>query len=65
MPGRPTARPTLYGAGYVTGNIVGISKGSKNPEAAWELLKYLTTDTDALVEALQRPARTCRRPRPR
>ena len=39
-----------YGGGYITGNIVGIGKGSKNPEAAWALIKYLTTDTDALVK---------------
>ena len=39
-----------YGSGYVTGNIIGIGKGSDNPEAAWELIKYLTTDTDAIVE---------------
>jgi multiple sugar transport system substrate-binding protein len=43
-------KPDLYGAGYVTGTIGGISRGSKNPEAAWELLKYLTTDTDAVVK---------------
>jgi len=42
--------PDMYGAGYVTGTIAGISKGAKNPEAAWELLKYLTTDTDAVVK---------------
>jgi multiple sugar transport system substrate-binding protein len=48
----PTAddKTNLYGAGYVTGNIIGISKGSKNPAAAWELLKYLTTDTAAMVK---------------
>jgi multiple sugar transport system substrate-binding protein len=48
----PTAdgHTELYGGGYLTGNIVGISKGSKNPELAWALLKYLTTDTDALVK---------------
>lgn len=40
----------LYGAGYITGNIAGISKGSKNPELAWALLKYLTTDTGAIVK---------------
>ena len=40
----------LYGAGYITGNIAGIAKGSKNPELAWALLKYLTTDTDAIVK---------------
>jgi multiple sugar transport system substrate-binding protein len=40
----------LNGGGYITGNIGGISKGSKNPELAWALLKYLTTDTDAVVK---------------
>jgi len=39
----------LQGGGYITGNIGGISKGSKNPELAWALLKYLTTNTDAVV----------------
>jgi multiple sugar transport system substrate-binding protein len=48
----PTAddHTDLYGGGYMTGNIIGISKGSKNPELAWALLKYLTTDTDAVVK---------------
>lgn len=48
----PTAdnHTELYGGGYITGNIAGISKGSKNPEAAWALLKYLTTDTGAIVK---------------
>ena len=40
----------LYGGGYVTGNIIGIGKGSQNPEAAWLLMKYLTTDTSAMVK---------------
>ncbi len=40
-------KSSLYGSGYITGNVIGISRGSKNPEAAWELIKYLTTDTDA------------------
>jgi multiple sugar transport system substrate-binding protein len=39
-----------YGGGYVTGNIGGIAKNSENPELAWALLKYLTTDTDAIVK---------------
>ncbi|MEZ0446645.1 ABC transporter substrate-binding protein [Cellulomonas sp. ICMP 17802] len=39
-----------YGAGYITGNIVGIGKGSKNPEAAWAFIKYLTMDTAAQVK---------------
>lgn len=39
-----------YGGGYVTGNIGGIAKNSQNPELAWALLEYLTTDTDAVVK---------------
>jgi multiple sugar transport system substrate-binding protein len=40
----------LYGSGYITGNVIGISKSSKNPEAAWQFIKYLTTDTNAVVK---------------
>ncbi len=40
----------LYGSTYTMGTIGGIAKGSKNPEAAWALLKYLTTNTGALVK---------------
>src|SRR5258705_13694725 len=39
-----------YGAGYVTGNVIGISNNSTNPEAAWTLIRYLTTDTNAVVK---------------
>ncbi|MGI5242784.1 ABC transporter substrate-binding protein [Dactylosporangium sp. CA-139066] len=46
----PTSTSDRYGAGYVTGNVIGISKTAKNPEAAWELIKYLTTDTKAIVK---------------
>ncbi|MFC4071409.1 ABC transporter substrate-binding protein [Actinoplanes subglobosus] len=46
----PTSDPARYGGGYVTGNIVGISKNAKNPEAAWELIKYLTTDDKAVIK---------------
>lgn len=45
----PSDKPELLGAGYVSGSIAGMPKGAENPEAAWELLKYLTTDTEALV----------------
>jgi multiple sugar transport system substrate-binding protein len=41
--------PELYGAGYVTGNIIGIPKSSSHKDAAWELVKYLTTDEHALA----------------
>ena len=43
-------QPDRYGAGYVTGNIVGVSKTAKNPEAAWALIRYLSTDTGAIVK---------------
>jgi multiple sugar transport system substrate-binding protein len=43
------SHPELYGAGYVTGNIVGIPKSAKEKDAAWELVKYLTTDDHALA----------------
>ena len=46
----PTTSPSTYGGGYVTGNIMGISKNAKNPEAAWELIKYLTTDDAAITK---------------
>ncbi|HEX5204614.1 MAG TPA: ABC transporter substrate-binding protein [Actinoplanes sp.] len=46
----PTADPARYGGGYVTGNIMGISKNAKNPEAAWELIKYLTTNDAAITK---------------
>lgn len=45
-----TGHEDLYGGGYVTGNILGIGKGSTNPEAAWALVKYLTTDVGAQVK---------------
>src|SRR6185503_14692475 len=44
------AQASRYGAGYVTGNIIGVSKTAKNPEAAWALIKYLTTDTGAVAK---------------
>jgi multiple sugar transport system substrate-binding protein len=41
------SHPELYGAGYVTGNILGIPKNAKNKDAAWELVKWLATDDHA------------------
>jgi multiple sugar transport system substrate-binding protein len=41
--------PELYGAGYTTGNILGIPKNAKNKDAAWELAKWLATDDQAEV----------------
>ena len=39
-----------YGLGYITGNVIGVSRTAKNPEAAWALIRYLTTDTKAIVK---------------
>jgi multiple sugar transport system substrate-binding protein len=44
------AQPDLYGSGYTSGSIIGIPKTSKHKDEAWELLKYLATDTGALVK---------------
>ncbi|HEV8688034.1 MAG TPA: extracellular solute-binding protein [Gaiellaceae bacterium] len=44
-----SAHPELYGAGYVNGTIIGIPKNGKNREQAWQLLRYLTTNTHALA----------------
>nr|WP_296068521.1 ABC transporter substrate-binding protein [uncultured Actinoplanes sp.] len=46
----PASDASRYGGGYVTGNILGISKNAKNPEAAWELIKYLTTNDQAVIK---------------
>jgi multiple sugar transport system substrate-binding protein len=39
----------IYGASDITGNVAGIGRGSKNPELAWALLKYLSLDTKTQV----------------
>ncbi|WP_028920909.1 extracellular solute-binding protein [Pseudonocardia acaciae] len=44
------ARPDRYGGALVTGTIIAIPRGAKNPGAAWELVKQMTLDTDTLVE---------------
>ncbi|MFB8776506.1 ABC transporter substrate-binding protein [Streptomyces broussonetiae] len=38
-----------YGKGYLSGTIMGIAPGSDKQNAAWELVKYMTMDTDAVV----------------
>jgi multiple sugar transport system substrate-binding protein len=42
-------RPDLYGGGFTAGTVIGVPKGAKHPQQAWELVKHLTTDTDSLV----------------
>ncbi|WP_367323021.1 ABC transporter substrate-binding protein [Streptomyces sp. HUAS ZL42] len=46
----PDDQADQYGKGYITGTIVGIPSTSKKQNAAWELVKYMTTNTDAVVE---------------
>ena len=38
-----------YGKGFLSGTVMGIARTSKKQNAAWELVKYMTTDTDAVV----------------
>jgi multiple sugar transport system substrate-binding protein len=42
-------QPQLYGSGRVGGTIVGIPEGTKHPQEAWDLVKFLSTDTHYLV----------------
>jgi multiple sugar transport system substrate-binding protein len=46
----PAMTASLYGAGYINGTIIGIPKNGKNRDAAWDLVKYLTTNDHALAE---------------
>ena len=43
------SQPGQYGSGTIGGDIVAVPRGSKHPDEAWLLIKYLATDTDALV----------------
>ncbi|MET9500795.1 ABC transporter substrate-binding protein [Streptomyces sp. NPDC006622] len=45
----PDDQADQYGKGYITGTIAGIAATSEKQNAAWELVKYMTTDTDAVV----------------
>ncbi|MFI7338191.1 ABC transporter substrate-binding protein [Streptomyces sp. NPDC050085] len=45
----PDDKPETYGRGYLTGTVVGIAHSSRHQNAAWELVKYLTADTDQVV----------------
>jgi multiple sugar transport system substrate-binding protein len=42
--------PELYGAGYINGTIIGIPKGSPHIDQAWDLVRYLTTNTHFLAQ---------------
>ncbi|AKH82485.1 sugar ABC transporter substrate-binding protein [Streptomyces sp. CNQ-509] len=46
----PDDQADSYGKGYLSGTITGIATTSEKKNAAWELVKYLTTDTGAVVD---------------
>ncbi|WP_328538719.1 ABC transporter substrate-binding protein [Streptomyces sp. NBC_00344] len=46
----PEDQAGTYGKGYITGTIVGIPSTSRKQNAAWEFVRYITTDTDAVVD---------------
>ena len=50
----PDDQADTYGKGYLSGTIIGIASTSEKQNAAWEFVKYLTTDTEAVVELRQR-----------
>lgn len=41
--------PELYGSGFTAGTVLGVPKGAKHPQQAWELVKHLAMDTGSLV----------------
>jgi multiple sugar transport system substrate-binding protein len=44
------AHPELYGSGYINGTIIGIPKGGKHQDEAWQVVKYLTTNSHFLAQ---------------
>ncbi|MEW2548217.1 ABC transporter substrate-binding protein [Streptomyces sp. NPDC047002] len=46
----PDDQADTYGRGYLTGTVTGIAHSSTHQNAAWELVKFLTTDTDQVVD---------------
>src|SRR3954453_10547323 len=45
----PVANKSLYGSGYINGTIIGIPKNGQHEAEAWDLVKWLTTNTHALA----------------
>jgi multiple sugar transport system substrate-binding protein len=42
--------PELYGSGYINGTIIGIPRGGKHQDEAWNFVKYVTTNTHFLAQ---------------
>ncbi|MEU1662671.1 ABC transporter substrate-binding protein [Streptomyces sparsogenes] len=45
----PDDQADTYGRGFLTGTVTGIAHSSKHQNAAWELVRFLTADTDQVV----------------
>ncbi|MCD9141692.1 ABC transporter substrate-binding protein [Streptomyces albireticuli] len=45
----PDDQADAYGRGYLTGTVAGIAHSSRHQNAAWELVRFLTADTDQVV----------------
>ncbi len=45
----PDDQADTYGRGYQSGTVIGIGAHTDKRTAAWELVRFLTTDTDAVV----------------
>ncbi|MFI0259969.1 ABC transporter substrate-binding protein [Streptomyces sp. NPDC017056] len=45
----PDDQADTYGRGFLTGTVAGITHSSKHQNAAWELVRFLTVDTDQVV----------------
>ncbi|MFD9861227.1 ABC transporter substrate-binding protein [Streptomyces alboflavus] len=45
----PDDQADSYGRGFITGTVLGIAHSSKKQNAAWELVRFLTSDTDQVV----------------
>jgi multiple sugar transport system substrate-binding protein len=45
----PDDQASTYGKGYLSGTIIGIASTSDKQNAAWEFVKFMTTDTQAVV----------------
>ncbi len=43
------ARPELYGSGFINGSVIGIPARARHRDAAWRLVRHLTTDETALA----------------
>ncbi|NGO69567.1 ABC transporter substrate-binding protein [Streptomyces boncukensis] len=46
----PDDRADEYGKGYLAGTVIGVANSSDKKNASWELVKFLTTDTDTVVD---------------